>query len=650
MPKFLVRRWHGFHMIAAAVLSALFILIIFFYEWVIGVLALIPFGGLIYYIVKAEKAFQRDLKEYILTLSHRVKKAGSGAIQHLPIGMVLYNEEKRIEWHNSYMAALLGKESAVGEDFEQQFPMLNLDKAEQEIHYKGQHYRVLNNSDERLVYFTNITAYKNLLNEYEASKLAIGIVMLDNLDEATQGLNDQDRSMMLAKVVGAITEWAHEYNLFLRRTDADKFMILMRQPVLQKLEQSRFEILDEVRDMTIEHKLPLTLSIGVGADADTLHELGALAQTSLDIALGRGGDQAAVKRGEKITFYGGRTNAVEKGTRVKARVISHALKELVKESDKVIVMGHRFPDMDSLGACIGILKAAQMSEKEGYIVLEHVNPSIERMMEQVRKNENLHKWFVTPEQALEIVTSRTLAVVVDTHKKSLVEEPKLLHHVERIFVLDHHRRGAEFIDDATLVYIEPYASSACELVTELLQYYQERVTMSAFEATAVLAGIVVDTKNFALRTGARTFEAASYLRRHGADTSLIQRWLKEDLHTFIQRAEMIRNAEILYNHIAICVTEPGKSYSQLMIARAADTLLNMTDIKASFVISEREDGLVGISARSMGDVNVQLIMERMGGGGHLSNAAVQLDCSLEEAEAQLKQTIEQYHEEEGLFE
>lgn len=649
MPKFLVNRWHGYHMLAALVVLAVCILFLFYYEWMIGVLALIPFFGLIYYAVMAERAFQKDLKEYVLTLSHRVKKAGNGVIHHLPIGMVLYNEEKQIEWHNPFMAALFSKTSAVGENIETFFPMLPYDQGgEQEIYYKGEYYRIQLNKDDRLIYFINVSDYKKLFMDYENSKLAIGIVMLDNLDEATQGLDDQDRSMMLAKVVAAITEWAQENGLFLRRIDADKFMILMQKPALQKLEQSKFEILDVIRDMTVSHKLPLTLSIGIGADVDSLHELGTLAQMSLDIALGRGGDQAAVKRGEKITFYGGRSNAVEKGTRVKARVISHALKELVKESDKVLIMGHRFADMDSLGACIGILKAAHLSNKEGYIVLEDTNPSIERMLEQVKKHESLYKWFITPEQALEIVNVRSLVVVVDTHKESMVAEPKLLHQVDRIFVLDHHRRGEEFIEGATLVYIEPYASSACELVTEMLQYYQDRVIMSHFEATAVLAGIVVDTKNFTLRTGARTFEAASYLRRHGADSSLIQSMLKEDLQTFIQRAEMIYRTQILYNHIAICVTEPGKRYSQLMIARAADTLLNMTNIMASFVISEREDGLVGISARSMGDVNVQVIMERLGGGGHLSNAAVQLDCNLAQAEAKLKQILDEFHKEERL--
>jgi len=463
-------------------------------------------------------------------------------------------------------------------------------------------------------------------------------------------MDDQTRSIMMARVTGEITEWAQKNNVHLRRTASDRYLILMNQKGLKSLEQSRFEILDEVRDLTIENKLPLTLSIGIASGVDSLTELGQLAQTSLDMALGRGGDQVAVKVGERLSFYGGRSNAIEKRTRVRARVISHALRDLIKECDKVIIMGHRYPDMDSIGAAIGVLKAVHVSNKEGYIVLEGVNPSIQKLMDTIYEDEKLNRWFITPEQAMQITNGRTLAVVVDTHKSSMVAEPKLLQLTQRKFVVDHHRRGEEFIQDATLVYMEPYASSTCELVTELLQYFNDRLTMGVLEATALLAGIVVDTKSFSLRTGARTFEAASFLRRNGADSSLIQRLLKEDLDAYIQRSEVIKNATILYDHIALAVTEPNRKYSQLLIAQAADTLLTMTGVMASFVISERPDGLIGISARSLGQMNVQVVMERMGGGGHLTNAATQLEGTIEEAVQRLKQILSEIEAEEGLFE
>jgi c-di-AMP phosphodiesterase-like protein len=313
-------------------------------------------------------------------------------------------------------------------------------------------------------------------------------------------------------------------------------------------------------------------------------------------------------------------------------------------------MGHRFPDMDSVGAAIGVLKAVQLSNKEGYIVLERVNPAIQRLMEHIREDERLNRWFITPEQALQVMHPRTLAVVVDTHKASMVDEPKLVQMSQRKFVVDHHRRGEEFINDATLVYMEPYASSTCELVTELLQYFAERISMEPLEATALLAGIVVDTKSFSYRTGSRTFEAASFLRRSGADSAMIQRMLQEDLDSYLQKSEIIRNTVILYDHIALAVARSNRQYPQLTIAKVADTLLNMTGILASFVICERTDGLIGISARSMGQVNVQVIMERLGGGGHLTNAATQMEGTLQEAERALKRVLEQMKEEEGLLE
>jgi c-di-AMP phosphodiesterase-like protein len=288
--------------------------------------------------------------------------------------------------------------------------------------------------------------------------------------------------------------------------------------------------------------------------------------------------------------------------------------------------------------------------KEAYIVLEGVNPAIQKMMELIKEDERLSKRFVSPEQALALITPQTLAVVVDTHKVSMVKEPKLLTLTERIVVVDHHRRSEEFIANAILVYMEPYASSTCELVTELLQYIHDRVVLDVREATALLAGITVDTKSFSLRTGARTFEAASFLRRNGADSMMIQRMLKEDLEEYVRKAEIIKHAEVLYEHVAIAVTESGRKYSQLLIAQSADTLLNMTDILASFVIGERPDGLIGISARSLGHMNVQVVMERMGGGGHLTNAAAQLDGTVTEVAMLLKQVLDDIESEEGLFE
>ncbi|MFC5450621.1 DHH family phosphoesterase [Paenibacillus aestuarii] len=653
MPRFLLKRWHGQHIVWIFVLLIIMTLIIFSFQWVLGLICLVLCGVLVYFTMQAETAFRRELNTYIGTITHRVKKAGNEVMSGFPIGIILYNDEKRIEWHNPFVAKMLDQESVIGDSIYEYFPDLKNKKEKTdkfELTIGKNIYQVWTRQEERLLYFREITEQALLAKKYEDEKTAIGIVMLDNLDEATQGMDDQTRSIMLAKVTGEITEWAQKHHIYLRRTASDRFLILLDQRALRRLEQTRFEILDDVREITIENKLPLTLSIGIASGAEQLMELGQMAQMGLDMSLGRGGDQVTVKVGQRLSFYGGRTNAVEKRTRVRARVISHALRDLMKDSDKVIIMGHRFPDMDSIGAAVGVLKAVQVIGKEGYIVLEGVNPSIQKLMETISADERLYRWFVTPEQAMQITTQRTLAVVVDTHKASMVAEPKLLTLTHRVVVVDHHRRSEEFLQDAILVYMEPYASSTCELVTELLQYINEKLTMEVLEATVLLAGIVVDTKSFSLRTGARTFEAASYLRRNGADSSLIQQLLKEDLDTYLERADIMKHTETLYEHIALAVAEPNRKYSQLMIAQVADTLLNMTNIMASFVICERLDGLIGISARSLGQMNVQLVMERLGGGGHLTNAATQLEGTLEEATRRLKQTLEEMQEEEGLFE
>ncbi|UKS25993.1 DHH family phosphoesterase [Paenibacillus sp. HWE-109] len=653
MPKFLLKRWHGQHIVWIFVLLIVMTATIYMFKWWLGLTAFLVCGIMAYFTLQAETAFRRELNTYVGTITHRVKKAGNEVMSGLPIGIILYNEEKRIEWHNPFVAKMLEQDSVIGESLYDYLPDLKskkekTDKLEMSI---GKFiYQVWIKPEERLLYFREITEQANLAKKYEDEKTAIGIVMMDNLEESTQGLDDQTRSIMLAKVTGEITEWAQKHQVYLRRTSSDRFLILLDQKALRSLEQTRFEILDDVRDLTIENKLPMTLSIGIASGTEQLMELGQMAQMGLDMSLGRGGDQVTVKVGQRLSFYGGRTNAVEKRTRVRARVISHALRDLMKDSDKVIIMGHRFPDMDCIGASIGVLKAVQVVGKEGYIVLEGVNPSIQKVMETIAADERLHRWFITPEQAMQITTQRSLAVVVDTHKASMVAEPKLLQQTHRVVVVDHHRRSEEFIHDATLVYMEPYASSTCELVTELLQYINEKLTMEVLEATALLAGIVVDTKSFSLRTGARTFEAASYLRRNGADSALIQRLLKEDLDSYLERAEVIKHTETIYEHVALAVAASNHKYSQLMIAQVADTLLNMTNIMASFVIAERPDGLIGISARSLGQMNVQLVMERLGGGGHLTNAATQIDGTIEEATSRLKKVLADIEEEEGLFE
>jgi c-di-AMP phosphodiesterase-like protein len=642
------------HIVWALVLIFLLTIALTWYQWVLGLLGLVLGGAVGVYGVMAERAFRKDLNDYVLTLTYRIKGAGNDVFGQLPFGVILFNEEKEIEWHNAYVSAALGRSSVVGESLGHLFPVLQQPPKEKETPIEtsiaGKVYELVIRPKERLLYVMDRTDEWTLKKKYEEEKLALGIVMMDNLEEVAQGMDEQQRAIMLSKVTGEINEWALKYGLLLRRLTSDRYLVIANQGALKRLEQSRFELLDEVREITMDLKLPMTLSIGFASGTDNIIELGHLVQSSLDIALGRGGDQAVVKVGQRQSFYGGKSSAVEKRTRVRARVIAHALRDLMKESDHVVIMGHKMPDMDALGAAIGVLKAAQLQGKDAYIVLEGVNPSIQRMVEMCKEDEKLNKRFVTPDHALGLVGKRTLAVVVDTHRASMVAEPRLLQQTDRIVIIDHHRRSEEFIDDAVLIYMEPYASSTCELVTELLQYVQERVALDVREATALLAGITVDTKSFSLRTGSRTFEAASFLRRNGADPALIQRMLKEDLEEYIRKAEIIRHAEVLREGVAIAVADTGKPIPQLLIAQAADTLLNMTGIQASFVVGLRPDGLVGISARSTGQINVQVIMEKMGGGGHLTNAAAQMQGTVPDVAKKLKKLLKEIEGEEGTAE
>ncbi|MGG3838501.1 DHH family phosphoesterase [Paenibacillus thiaminolyticus] len=652
MPKMLFQRWYFKHIIWTFVLLVVVTSVLAYYNWMVGLLAFAGIAALAVASLAAEHKFRQETELYLTTLGLRVKRAGESAIVDLPYGILLYSENRVIEWHNAYVAQLVERDGLIGEELGEVFPQLQAGKESehaQELYIGGRIVHADIVPGERVVYFTDITEIWTLRKRYEEERIAVGTVIMDNLEESTQGMEDQQRTGLIARVAGQITEWAAENGILIRRLSSERYFLVMDVQTLKALEQTRFAILDEVREVLFGNKLPVTLSMGIAAGAESIAELGRMAQSSLDIALGRGGDQVAVRMSQRLSFYGGKSNAVEKRTRVRARVIAHALRDFIQQSDAVFIMGHKVPDTDAIGSAIGVLHACRMLDVEAYIVLEDSNPSIDRMVDHLRKDEILWSRFITRGEAVEMITEASLVVVVDTHKASLVEEPKLLRS-ERIVVIDHHRRGEEFINDAVLVYLEPYASSTAELVTELLQYIQNRINLSMLEATALLAGITVDTKHFTLRTGSRTFDAASFLRRQGADPLLVQRVLKQDLEDYIEKAEIIRRAEMLYGHIAVAVTEPGRKYSQLLIAQVADTLLNMTDVLASFVISERPDGLIGISARSLGQMNVQVVMERLGGGGHLTNAAVQLACPLEEAEAKLRRVLEEIDAEEGLFE
>ncbi|XJZ27308.1 DHH family phosphoesterase [Bacillota bacterium Lsc_1132] len=652
MPAYLEKRSNRYPFYGLLGVTVVLLIVLSLYNWILSLGGLLIMFLPVYYMFLIDQSQRKEMEEYISTLSYRVKRVGEEALMEMPIGIMLINDEYYIEWTNPFLASCFDEDTLVGRSLydvaEALVPLIKQEVETEIIKLHDRKFRVIHKREERLLYFFDVTEQAEIEKMYQNERPAIAIIFLDNYDELTQGMDDQARSSINNLVTSLLNKWAQDNGIFLKRISSERFIAVFNEGILQTLEKEKFAILDNVRETTSKQNVSFTLSIGVGAGVSSLPELGNLAQSSLDLALGRGGDQVAIKQANgKVRFFGGKTNPIEKRTRVRARVISHALKELISESDKVVIMGHKNPDMDSIGSSIGIYKVAQMNQKDAYIVVnfQKVDTGVQRLMDEIRQSEQLLSRFIGPEEALEIATDRTLLVIVDTHRPGLVIEERLLNKMDKVVVIDHHRRGEDFIKNPLLVYMEPYASSTAELVTELLEYQPKRGKIDMLEATALLAGIIVDTKSFTLRTGSRTFDAASYLRAQGADTVLVQKFLKEDLNTYIRRSKLIESVSFYKEGIAIARGREDQSYDQVLIAQAADTLLTLDGVVASFVISKSNDDMIGISARSLGDVNVQVIMESLHGGGHLTNAATQLTgLALDEAERQLKHAIDDYFE------
>ncbi|UXR67432.1 DHH family phosphoesterase [Staphylococcus pasteuri] len=590
------------------------------------------------------QAFMK-MDNYVDDLSGHITTSSNKAIKHLPIGMIVLDENDHIEWVNQFMSEHLTT-NVISESVNEVFPNIlkQLEKVQEiEIEHENYHFRVRYSDNEHCLYFFNITEEVQTNQLYEDSKPIIMTLFLDNYDEITQNMNDTQRSEINSMVTRVISRWTSEYGIFFKRYNSDQFVAYLNQKILAEIENSNFNILSQLREKSVGYRAQLTLSIGVGEGTENLIDLGELSQSGLDLALGRGGDQVAIKNmNGNVRFYGGKTDPMEKRTRVRARVTSHALKDILTEGDKVIVMGHKRPDLDAIGAAIGVSRFALMNNLESYVVLNEsdIDPTLRRVMDEIDKKPELKERFITSDDAWDMMTSKTTVIVVDTHKPEMVLDENVLNKANRKVVIDHHRRGESFISNPLLVYMEPYASSTAELVTELLEYQPTEQRLTRLESTVMYAGIIVDTRNFTLRTGSRTFDAASYLRAHGADTILTQHFLKDDVDTYINRSELIRTVEVQDNGVAIAHGSDDKIYHPVTVAQAADELLSLEGIEASYVVAKREDNLVGISARSLGAVNVQLTMEALGGGGHLTNAATQLKgVSVEEAIAQLQQAI-----------
>ncbi|TCI25986.1 MULTISPECIES: DHH family phosphoesterase [unclassified Exiguobacterium] len=616
------------------------------------VAAITLFVGTLIFFTYQQVTIRRERKaweRYVHSLSHRIEDVGKEALTSMPIGILIFDETRRISWFNEQSRLIFELEMELGisiDSIHSAFTeLIEEEEDEATIEVGDRVYRVLYNKEYQTLYLFDMTDEAEIEQKYSETQTVIGVLYLDNYDEMSTAVDEQVRSEINRRVTVLLNQWAQKYHIYMRRTAADRFFLVMNERTLSELETNRFSILDEVREATKEHKIPLTLSIGIGCGETTLTELGNLSQSSLDLGLGRGGDQVVVKRHNgKVRFFGGKTNPTEKRTRVRARVISNSMRDLIRESSRVLIMGHKNPDMDSLGASIGIMKLAEFVGREAYVVIPagETSVGIQRLVHEVENDEDLYSHFLTEFEAQPLIDDQTLLVIVDTHRPSLVISRDLLDRAERVVVIDHHRRGEEFIEDPVLVYMEPYASSTCELVTELIEYQAGTRKLSILEATSLLAGIMVDTKGFTLRTGSRTFDAASFLRIQGADTVLVQHFMRQDLDSYIEQSHILENTDIYAGGMAIAVASDDEAHHQVLIAQSADQLLNMEGVKASFVIAILPDGRTGISARSLGDVNVQVIMEMLDGGGHLTNAATQLNVGRDEAKQLLKEAIDHY--------
>ena len=493
-----------------------------------------------------------------------------------------------------------------------------------------------------ILYFIDDTENIKLQKEYKDSKTCVAIIMVDNYEETMQRLESEERPQAIAEIDKYIYEWTDETNGVLIKTEKDKYIYLFEQRYLETVKEDKFSILDKIKDIDIKEKVQFTLSIAVSNNGSTDKEKYKSAQDAMDIVLGRGGDQAVIRENDIYKFFGGRAEEVEKRTKVKARIVAQALENLITESKKVMIMGHTNPDMDSVGASLGIYRLAKTLNKNAYIIMDENTPTLEAFKQSIEKDAEYEDVIINKEVALENVDNDTLLVIVDTHKLSYVEAPELVDKTDEIVIIDHHRRSADFIEKATLTFQEVYASSASELVAELLQYVKEKVELKTIEAESLYAGIMMDTKNFTFKTGVRTFEAAAYLRKCSVDIIRVKKWFQSDLISYNKIADIVKNAEIINDSIAISICEEKSKDVNVLCAKAADELLTISNVTASFVIGNLEDKIC-ISGRSIGDINVQLILEKLGGGGHITLAGAQVEgMTLEEAKQELIKRIDEY--------
>lgn len=616
---------------------------------------ILVYAGVLFFTYKKHSKMKERVIKQINSLMNKLNTDES--ILNFPIPATIVTNQGNILWNNEGLDNVfkgINKEKYIeniiremNEEFDENFA--SIDK---EISIHDKHYRLLGNlvnlrkkgvrESVMMLYFIDRTDYYRLYKLYEDNKDCVGLIIIDNYDELMQGMTDTDKPQILAVVERQLREWFAFTGGVFAKMDRNRFLVVFEKKFLKAFTDSKFEILDSIKEITYSNKIPVTLSIGIVSEDTTKYEMFQNALAAIDVALGRGGDQAVIRKNGEYEFFGGKSKEIEKRTKVKARVVAQALQELISESKNVVIMGHRNMDADSLGSAIGIYRIAKTMNKDAYIVYNDYGVAIDGLVKRLGKAYG--DVLQSTESVLAKISPETLLIVVDTHRKDYVEAPEIVERINRIVIIDHHRKSTDAIENVLLTFHEVYASSASELVTEILQYIDEKFELPLAEAECLYAGILTDTKNFMYKTGVRTFEAAAYLKKIGVDVATIKKMFQNDVDTYIAIADVIRNSEIVFGNIAIAVC-PNEVENQVQIAaQAADELLNLNGVETSFVLLDMKD-YINISGRSNGALNVQLVLEKLGGGGHMMIAGAQVQkTTIEDTKRRLIKAIEEVNE------
>lgn len=629
------------------------------------VLCLAHGAFLFYMILEMKKA----LRQEILRLSLNTSELQKEHLYYFDIPHAVLDADGEIEWYDEKFGELIPDQNIKGKSLFQYFTDLTVDDLpvdhvpfQQEIEFNERIYevalhRLLLSKGNSLVtestqsfyyslYLYDITEMAALKEQVQAQECVLGSIFIDNYEEVLQSTEEVKQSPLMALVDANLQRFANEFKGVLRRYEKDKYLLILRREQVELLQEKKFAILDEIRELHLGNELPVTISIALGIHPTSFSTSMEYAKAGMELALGRGGDQAVIKEGDKTLFYGGKTKGVENTSRVKARMKAYALKELFMEADNIVIMGHHNPDMDSLGAAVGVYVCAREMKKEAHIIVNNVSTSIKSLYDRLAENEIYREYvLVKNNEAKALIRENTVVVVVDVNRPSYTEFPEILTMASRVVVFDHHRTSVEQVENPVLRYVEPFASSACEMVVEILRYISDKPKLNAVEADAMLAGITVDTKNFTVKAGVKTFEAAAFLKRNGADITRVRELFRNDLESYKARAAAVNEVVIYRDGMAISTCPSNIPNPVLVAAQAADELLNVATIRASFVLTQVEDTIY-VSARSFDTVNVQLIAEKLGGGGHLNMAGAQLTgMTMEEAIALVKEKIDEYLQE-----